>query len=100
MTEADKWLEINVKPTVPGAQVNRLDDHLTQSLPAAVTQHLERGEWSYRPNPNGEFEVRLFVPALRRITEGVIKHNSFEVTRIKEMPEGKELPLNNPPQRP
>lgn len=92
--EMDTWLEIAVKPAVEGAKIARLDQHLTQQLPAAVTQHLENGQWSYKPNEQGEYEVRLFVPAFVSFVNVLIQHNAFEVVRAIEMPEGKEIVLS------
>ena len=94
-TEANKWLDIKVKPTVPGAQINRLDDHLTQSLPAAVIQHLKAGKRSYQADENGEFTVRCHVPSLLGFTKIIIEHNAFEATSAKEMPEGKDIKIKD-----
>jgi hypothetical protein len=91
--ETDKWLEIAVKPTSPNAQVSRLDDHLTQSSPALVEQELKDGQFSYKPDKQGEYQVRCFVPAMLGFVDMIIKHNAFEIVRIKEMPEGKEIKL-------
>ena len=89
--ETDKWLNIMVKPAVPGAQPKRLDDHLTQTLPAAMTQHFENGQFNYRPNKQGEYEVRLFIPSFRGYLEIIVKYNAFEVARVIQMPEGIEI---------
>lgn len=89
--EMNKWLEIAVKPTAPNAQVSGLDDHLTKSSLAMVGQHLEDGKWSYKPDAQGEYEVRCLVPAMLGYVDAIIQHNAFEIVRIKEMPEGKEI---------
>ena len=89
--EADRWLNLMVRPAVPGAQPSRLDDHIMQMVPAAVSQHFENGKWRYKHNEQGEYEVRLHVPSLRGFLEQIIKHNAFEVSRVIQMPEGIEI---------
>ena len=79
MSPEKKWITLKVKPAVEGAQILRLDEHLTYSLPAFVT-HIRDGDvWQPVRDEEGNFEVRVMSARQQSLAEGIIKHNAFEV---------------------
>ena len=79
----NNWRKIFVKPEVEGRSPQRLDEHLMGVLPVAVTQHFEDGRYSYKPNAEGLYEVRVLEDndLTASITRGIIRHEGFSLVR-------------------
>ncbi|MCL4354157.1 hypothetical protein M1349_01660 [Patescibacteria group bacterium] len=89
---SDNWRKIFIKPRhYEGMSPDRLDEFLMERLPAAVTQHLENGQYSYRPDSDGLYEVRLFQDNTlnNRFAATIIEHEGFIAVREEvHSPEG------------
>jgi hypothetical protein len=79
-----KWIRFKVRP-INNAPVKPLDEYLNEFMSAAVTQHLEAGEFSYKPDEDGTYEVRLFAPHRKEELKGYLRHFSFELVSEEEM---------------
>ena len=78
--DSEKWMLMKIRPigdTVGNVQA--LDEYLTKHVPAAITQHLERGEYFYKPEEDGCYELRLFQPQFVGMVRGFVDHFGFEV---------------------
>ncbi|OGV94714.1 hypothetical protein A3A66_01755 [Microgenomates group bacterium RIFCSPLOWO2_01_FULL_46_13] len=89
--ELINWFNVMVKSTDAVAHPDRLDNMITALLAGAVTEHLENGQRSYRPNEQGEYEVRLFDISSIGYLAQCLEITAFEISRVILMPDGIQL---------